>query len=140
MKPSFQVEIKEPCPQNWENMVPNKEGRFCSSCQLSVIDFTNKTPDEISGYLKINSNNHICGHVKSTDVKPQNKIDWLVYKLNNSGLKYISMLIIGTLIMTGCRSRKSTTSHVNGRILSDKNTNHKTEQTQKNVIKPSTRT
>ena len=140
MKSSFQFEVKEPCLQNWDHMIPNEYGRFCSSCQLNVIDFTNNTPEEISNYLKENNGKQICGHIKRIDVKPQNKIDLFIFKLNSNGLKYISMLIFGILIITGCRSRKSTTSHVNGRILSDKNTNHKKELIQNNVIKSSSKT
>jgi hypothetical protein len=139
MKSSLQFEIKEPCAQDWNHMTPKRDGRFCDSCQLTVVDFANKTPEEISIYLKEYSSESVCGHFKSDDIKHQNKIDSLISSLNKKGLRYISMLILGVLILSGCRSRKSTTSYTNGRVLSDRNTNQKTEQTQ-NEFKSSTRT
>ena len=46
MKNSF-LTIKEPCNQGWENMSVSEKGRFCSSCQKDVHDFSNSTLDEI---------------------------------------------------------------------------------------------
>jgi hypothetical protein len=34
----LQVAIKNPCSENWGQMSPNANGRFCSSCQKTVLD------------------------------------------------------------------------------------------------------
>ncbi|MFN3917981.1 MAG: carboxypeptidase-like regulatory domain-containing protein [Flavobacteriales bacterium] len=39
--------IGAPCNENWDNMIPNENGRFCTSCQKTVIiDISNVTPGE----------------------------------------------------------------------------------------------
>jgi|LakMenE18May11ns_1017448.scaffolds.fasta_scaffold8140574_1 hypothetical protein len=36
------IEIKKPCPENWETMKIGLNSRFCDNCQKNVIDFTNE--------------------------------------------------------------------------------------------------
>jgi hypothetical protein len=109
MKSIRQVEIKKPCHENWEAMKPNEKGRFCNSCQTTVIDFTTKTPKEITSILSATSNQHTCGHFNRWDVKTDNKIDKLIWKLNTKGFRYTSLLIMSALILFGCRTRRGRT-------------------------------
>lgn len=108
------VEIKNPCHENWDKMTPRNKGRFCSSCAIVVTDFTNKTPEEISNILKQNSTKHTCGNFNTKDVITDSKIDKLIWKLNTRGFKYVSLLILGFLILIGCRTR-----HVRGAYAYD---------------------
>ena len=114
MKSICQVEIKKPCHENWDAMKPNENGRFCTSCQTIVIDFTTKTPAEISSILGSTSNQHTCGHFNRWDVKTDNKIDNLIWKLNTKGFRYAALLIISMLILVGCRTKKGKTHYRNG--------------------------
>jgi len=41
------INIPNPCSENWEMMSPQEKGRFCSVCNKCVIDFTQKQPNEI---------------------------------------------------------------------------------------------
>ncbi len=100
------VEIKKPCYENWDNMNPREKGRFCMSCTKVVTDFTNNTPEEIFTILKQNNNEHNCGHFNSKDVITESKIDKLIWKLNTSGFKYVSLFILGSLILIGCKTRQ----------------------------------
>lgn len=52
MKRSFTISIKEPCTQNWDEMSPDNAGRFCASCQKTVIDFTKFSDEELSSYFR----------------------------------------------------------------------------------------
>lgn len=38
------IKIAQPCPEDWDNMRPENGSRFCTSCQKSVFDFTDKRP------------------------------------------------------------------------------------------------
>ncbi|PUZ21209.1 hypothetical protein GA0116948_11282 [Chitinophaga costaii] len=40
MKRSMQLQVDAPCSQEWEGMQSAMGGRFCGSCQKTVIDFT----------------------------------------------------------------------------------------------------
>lgn len=55
----LQLTIPEPCHEDWNKMTPAEKGRFCSSCQKDVYDFTKSTDLQIiETYNKTNS---ICG-------------------------------------------------------------------------------
>lgn len=54
--------IKEPCYQGWENMSVSEKGRFCSSCQKQVHDFTHSTIDQIKKVYS-ESEGGLCGHI-----------------------------------------------------------------------------
>ena len=116
-----QIEIKKPCHENWNAMKLNEKGRFCTSCQTIVIDFTTKTPEEISSILSATSNQHTCGHFNRWDVKTDNKIDNLIWKLNTKGFRYATLLFMSILILVGCRSRKGRVKYTNGSIHDNAN-------------------
>jgi len=104
MKPN--IEIKNPCYENWDKMKPNHDGRFCLSCQKTVIDFTNKKPDEISDILKNHTEKALCGNINVWHVKTNNRLDNVVWKLNMKGFRYLAIVLFSILLITGCRTRK----------------------------------
>lgn len=59
MNSKIKISIPEPCHENWIEMSPTEKGRFCSSCQKYVIDFTKSSDREISKIF--NNNKNICG-------------------------------------------------------------------------------
>lgn len=50
-------------------MIPDETGRYCNSCQKSVIDFTTKTDEEIQQFIINNFNQHLCGRFKNTQIQ-----------------------------------------------------------------------
>ena len=57
------------CNRNWEDMTPVAGGRFCNSCQKKIVDFTDKTNDEIAAYL-MGSTTAVCGNFKQSQLLP----------------------------------------------------------------------
>ena len=51
-KPSVTLAIPTPCHENWQAMTPAEQGRFCLSCQKTVLDFTQKTDREVARYFE----------------------------------------------------------------------------------------
>lgn len=49
-------------------MLPDATGRYCNSCQKSVIDFTTKTDEEIQQFFINNSNQPVCARFKNTQI------------------------------------------------------------------------
>jgi len=68
MKSNFKIIIPEPCNEDWDKMTPDATGRFCLACNKSVIDFTNKPPEEIQHFFLKNQNKEICGRFKNSQL------------------------------------------------------------------------
>jgi hypothetical protein len=62
MKQSIQLHIPDPCHEGWEKMTPNEQGRFCMSCQKTVVDFSVMTDKQILHYIA-NASGNTCGRV-----------------------------------------------------------------------------
>ena len=57
---AVQLTIAEPCHQNWNEMLPEEQGKFCLSCQKIVVDFTTMSDREVLNYFNTNTGN-TCG-------------------------------------------------------------------------------
>ena len=69
---SSKVYVPEPCHEDWNNMTPKDQGRFCDSCSKVVVDFTEMNNHEVREYLEEHSNQRVCGHFKKSqlDIAP----------------------------------------------------------------------
>jgi len=55
------IVITNPCSEDWNSMSADAAGRFCQSCQKSVIDFSSKSDEEIRAFLKNKQGEQLCG-------------------------------------------------------------------------------
>jgi hypothetical protein len=62
------ITVPNPCNENWNSMKPQNQGRFCSSCQLVVTDFTKMDDQEIIQYFRTHQNEKICGHFRNEQI------------------------------------------------------------------------
>ncbi|WP_426328327.1 hypothetical protein [Pedobacter sp. R-06] len=63
MPSKFKIQISNPCHEEWAGMQADSNGKFCSSCQKSVIDFTHFTDTELKRWFNQNQGNS-CGRFK----------------------------------------------------------------------------
>src|SRR5689334_19624498 len=96
MSNPIQIRIPEPCHENWHNMTPTEQGRFCGSCQKTVVDFTLMTDNELLNYFSKTSQ-HTCGRFSgdqlNKDLKPtviKKRYTWA----------YVWNLILATMLFT----------------------------------------
>ncbi len=51
--------IPSPCHEDWNQMTPKDQGRFCASCEKVVVDFRTMSVEEVQTYLS--ENQKVCG-------------------------------------------------------------------------------
>ena len=61
MSKSVQIHIPQPCHENWQNMTPKEQGRFCGSCRKIVVDFTTMSDKELLDHISNAAGQHTCG-------------------------------------------------------------------------------
>ena len=82
------LSIPTPCHENWDAMTPQQQGRFCGSCQKTVVDFTKMTDQQVLNYFSEMHGGNTCGKFSveqlDRDMVLQNKksIPWFKYFLN----------------------------------------------------------
>ena len=57
----LQLAIPEPCHENWQQMTPTDQGRFCTACAKEVIDFSMMTDTEVLNYFTTLTHDKVCG-------------------------------------------------------------------------------
>jgi hypothetical protein len=79
MKTQFNLEVKNPCSEKFENFSKTQKGAFCNSCNKEVIDFTKMTSQEIITYFR-KQKAETCGIFKtkqltkySENITPKNR-------------------------------------------------------------------
>lgn len=90
----IQLSIPEPCNNNWNEMIPSQQGRFCSSCAKEVIDFSTMTDTQVLKYFASINTEKVCGRAYpdqlnrfvTLPVSPKKKLFWY--------WNYIAMLFL----------------------------------------------
>jgi len=69
MKPSTSllISIPEPCSQPWEEMAASANGRFCTHCSKTVVDFTGMSDAALLNYIKKNGMG--CGRFSDSQLE-----------------------------------------------------------------------
>jgi len=65
------ISVPQPCTQQWANMQSNHDGRFCDSCQKTVVDFSTLSNSEILTMLA--STSQICGRISENQLYSLNE-------------------------------------------------------------------
>ncbi len=62
-KLEVQVHIETPCSENLDAMPSTIDGRFCTTCQKVVVDFTRMSDSELVWYFEQHTNERVCGRL-----------------------------------------------------------------------------
>jgi hypothetical protein len=84
MSKKIQLQIAEPCHENWDAMTPVEQGKFCGSCQKQVMDFTEMSDRQIAEFFKKPSTGSVCGRFMNDQLErdieiPKKRIPWVKY-------------------------------------------------------------
>jgi TonB-dependent SusC/RagA subfamily outer membrane receptor len=80
----LQLTIPEPCHENWQQMTPTEQGRFCNACAKEVIDFSMMTDTEVLNYFTSLTHDKVCGRALPSQLErtiskpkdPKKKLFW----------------------------------------------------------------
>jgi hypothetical protein len=86
MSKAIQLSVSEPCHENWDNMSPVNQGRFCGSCQKQVVDFSVMSDRELLQFFQKPSTGSVCGRFVNDQLDrklevPKKKYPWFSYAL-----------------------------------------------------------
>lgn len=129
------ISIPEPCHENWADFTPTQKGAFCGSCQIDVVDFSNKTPDEVKAILKENTGKHMCGRFRKSQL---NELNHEFYQWENQSVKtfqskflYACLIVFGMTLFTSCDVSEQ---HFLGEVNTEWNNN--SDEGQSNFVAP----
>lgn len=92
MEHSFQLNIENPCHEEWESFTPTSTGGFCASCQKNVIDFSRMAESELVAFFRDrqNSSQGLCGRFREDQLKKKYNVEeWFpTWRLENEQLQY----------------------------------------------------
>jgi hypothetical protein len=83
MRKIINVQIPDPCHEDWNKMTPKDKGRHCNTCNKTVIDFTKQTDEQIIKSLE--SIGNLCGRFKKQQL---NRDIVLARKVKNNYLSW----------------------------------------------------
>jgi len=66
----MRISIENPCHEDWQGMTPEAQGRFCSACEKTVIDFSQMSDAEILQYFSQPRTEKVCGRFRSEQLSP----------------------------------------------------------------------
>ena len=114
------INIPEPCHEDWNKMRPNEHGVFCGSCQKTVVDFSKMGDQQIKDYFLQKSDQKTCGRFSSKQLKKPIAIEQSLNEWNTqlSPLrKFAAALFL--VFGTGLFSCTTTTGQIVGEIAID---------------------
>lgn len=69
LKSRVQIQIPNPCGENWDAMTVVEKGRFCGSCARVLTDFSKMSDKEIINHLS--KNGKVCGRFRNDQLNRQ---------------------------------------------------------------------
>lgn len=99
---NLQLQIVQPCHENWDKMSRHEKGRFCSVCSKTVVDFSNSSKEQILQFMSENTGKSVCGNIPSRLLQEEtNRRLSYQSKMNLGRFAFALMLVFGTALF-GC--------------------------------------
>jgi hypothetical protein len=92
--------LPDPCHQDWNKMSPTELGKFCSSCEKEVFDFTTYSDEQLIKNLDVKDN--VCG--RFTD-KQLNRDLRLQRKKHHNYLSYTFSGLLSVLLLNSSATK-----------------------------------
>jgi TonB family protein len=96
------LSIPNPCQEKWEKMQETPLGRFCTSCEKEVIDFTQMSDNEIKEYFIKQADKRVCGRLKNSQLVPHPTLEPFIIYANQpkKAISKIPLYLLATSVLT----------------------------------------
>lgn len=91
MSEVIRISIPAPCHEDWNKMTPKDNGRFCSVCCKTVVDFTMMSDEEVFNYWS-SAKEKPCGRFK------EDQLNRPIYKGKKNLWKWLIMSVASMII------------------------------------------
>ncbi|MES2455767.1 MAG: hypothetical protein V4594_09515 [Bacteroidota bacterium] len=96
----IQLVLTSPCSEQWDDMQQSGAGRYCDSCEKSIVDLSTKSDAELIRFFK-NKADHVCGRLLPGQlnrklVLPSEKMNW----------HWMMPLAVGTMVVAPAQAQK----------------------------------
>lgn len=100
------ISINKPCHENWAEMTPTQQGAFCQKCAVDVVDFSEKSPQQVKEILLAKRNDHICGRFSKNQLVGLNEVyeNWTDQSVPVFRSKFLwaCLIAFGMTLFAGC--------------------------------------
>ncbi len=108
------IHIASPCDADWQKMHPADQGKFCSSCEKIVVDFSKMSDAEIKNYFTAYKDQKTCGRFLTSQVDrplqtPVKTGIWARFNIVSSFRSVAIVLVSSFLWLSSCVKKQVTT-------------------------------
>ena len=62
-----QLRVNTPCHENWDDMSPTQQGKFCGVCETEVVDFEAMSDEQVEQFFANYKGGHLCGKIRQKE-------------------------------------------------------------------------
>lgn len=66
------ISIPQPCHEQWEEMLPMEQGRYCQNCAKQVIDFSGMSDAEVIDFVQ--QHGMVCGRFAKSQLDREMRV------------------------------------------------------------------
>lgn len=90
----MKISINTPCHENWDTMLPDEKGAFCLSCQKSVVDFSDKSLNQIKDFFRKKKDpGSVCGRFEETQLTALSFDDFFSDFVNWKFIRKVALIV-----------------------------------------------
>ncbi len=121
MNSKFSIQIPSPCHEDWNQMLPAEQGRFCQSCEKTVVDFSQMSDEQVLNYFKLkqSTSEHVCGRFRAEPVSKPVQFQWQRWPLS---LQRFAMALVAVVLLGGASACHSTDQTVGDVVFVEEDT------------------
>ena len=101
----MKITIPKPCHENWNEMLPEDQGRFCLKCTKTVVDFTQKSKDEIKSFFS-EATGKVCGRFAANQIEVAKTPAFSFLHRRMTKFAMALYLVFGGFLFTSCSENK----------------------------------